>query len=389
MHRAIYMDHGATTCVRPEVLEAMLPCFQEAFGNPSSVHSFGREARALVDASRLQVASALCASPKEIYFTSGGTEADNTAIIGIAKANASAKGKHIITSAIEHHAVLHTCDVLAAEGYEITVLPVDEYGLVDPAAVQAAIRPDTVLITIMFANNEVGTVQPITEIGEIAHKHGVIFHTDAVQAMGVERIDVQAMHIDALSMSAHKIYGPKGVGALYVRQGVAFSPLLVGGAHERNRRAGTENVPGIVGLAKAVELSYLELDEYRAYVGGLRDHMIQRIQDEIPDVRLNGHPTQRLPGNVNFCFAAAEGESLLLNLDMRGIAASSGSACTSGSLEPSHVLMAMGVPLHIAHSSLRLSLGRCNTMEQVDFAVDLLKEIVERLRAMSPEFKLD
>lgn len=386
MQNEIYMDHAATTCVRPEVLEAMLPCFQKTFGNPSSVHSFGREARALVDAARVQVARAICAQPKEIYFTSGGTEADNTAILGIARKNAG-KGKHVITSAVEHHAVLHTCDALRAEGFDVTVLPVDGDGLVNPADVEAAIRPDTTLITIMFANNEVGSVQPVAEIGAIAKAHGVYFHTDAVQAMGAQAIDVDAMHIDALSMSGHKIYGPKGVGALYVRKGVAFAPLMVGGAHERNRRAGTENVPGIVGLGKAAELCDKELASYRKYVGGLRDHLIQRIQNEIPNARLNGHPTKRLPGNVNFCFEGAEGESLLLNLDMRGVAASSGSACTSGSLEPSHVLLAMGVPIHIAHSSLRLSLGRCNSLVQVDFVASLLVEVVARLRAMSPDFK--
>lgn len=386
MERSIYLDHAATTCVRPEVLEAMLPYFQDKFGNASSVHGFGREARSAVDRAREQVAKAIGASPKEIYFTSGGTESDNLAIKGIARAYAEKKGKHIITSAIEHHAVLHTCDVLEAEGFEITRLPVDSMGIVRLEDLKAAIREDTVLITIMFANNEIGSVQPIEQIGAIAKEHGVLFHTDAVQAMGAETIDVQAMHIDALSMSGHKVYGPKGVGALYVRQGVQFQPQIVGGSHERNHRAGTENVPGIVGLGRALELAYEGLDAYRAHCIALRDHMIERIREEFEYVRLNGHPTKRLPGNVNFSFEYIEGESLLLMLDMRGIAASSGSACTSGSLDPSHVLLAIGLPHEIAHGSLRMTLGRCTTMEDIDYVVDSLKSIVERLREMSPLF---
>ncbi|NLM41488.1 MAG: cysteine desulfurase NifS [Firmicutes bacterium] len=383
--KRIYMDHAATTPVRPEVLEAMLPYFSSEFGNPSSVYSWGRAARKALDSARDQVAALLGASAGEIIFTSGGSEGANLAIKGVAWADQN-RGKHIITSAIEHHAVLDTVLWLEKQGFEVTILPVDEYGLVSPAQVEQALRPDTILVSIMHANNEVGTIQPISEIGAIVRKHGAKFHTDAVQTAGVLDLNVDALNVDLLSISAHKFYGPKGVGALYVRKGVRLNPLIHGGGQEKRRRAGTENVAGIVGLAKAFALAQSERAEENARLTKLRDRLIDGLS-RIPHTRINGHLEQRLPNNVNVCFEFIEGESMLLNLDLRGIAASSGSACTSGSLDPSHVLLAMGLPHEIAHGSLRLTLGRENTEEDVDFVLQELPGIVERLRAMSPLYK--
>lgn len=383
--KRIYMDHAATTPVRPEVLEAMLPYFSSEFGNPSSVYSWGRAARNALDSARDQVAALLGASAGEIIFTSGGSEGANLAIKGVAWADQN-RGKHIITSAIEHHAVLDTVLWLEKQGFEVTILPVDEYGLVSPAQVEQALRPDTILVSIMHANNEVGTIQPISEIGAIVRKHGAKFHTDAVQTAGVLDLNVDALNVDLLSISAHKFYGPKGVGALYVRKGVRLNPLIHGGGQEKRRRAGTENVAGIVGLAKAFALAQSERAEENARLTKLRDRLIDGLS-RIPHTRINGHLEQRLPNNVNVCFEFIEGESMLLNLDLRGIAASSGSACTSGSLDPSHVLLAMGLPHEIAHGSLRLTLGRENTEEDVDFVLQELPGIVERLRAMSPLYK--
>lgn len=383
--KRIYMDHAATTPVRPEVLEAMLPYFSSEFGNPSSVYSWGRAARKTLDSARDQVAALLGASAGEIIFTSGGSEGANLAIKGVAWADQN-RGKHIITSAIEHHAVLDTVLWLEKQSFEVTILPVDEYGLVSPAQVEQALRPDTILVSIMHANNEVGTIQPISEIGAIVRKHGAKFHTDAVQTAGVLDLNVDALNVDLLSISAHKFYGPKGVGALYVRKGVRLNPLIHGGGQEKRRRAGTENVAGIVGLAKAFALAQSERAEENARLTKLRDRLIDGLS-RIPHTRINGHLEQRLPNNVNVCFEFIEGESMLLNLDLRGIAASSGSACTSGSLDPSHVLLAMGLPHEIAHGSLRLTLGRENTEEDVDFVLQELPGIVERLRAMSPLYK--
>ncbi len=381
--RKVYLDHAATTPVRPEVVEIMSEYMLEVYGNPSSVHSFGREARKAVDKAREQVANLIGAGPEEIVFTGGGTEADNLAIKGIVEAQAK-KGNHIITSAIEHHAVLHTCEYLEKHGCKVTYLPVDSDGLVDPGDVKKAITPQTVLVTIMTGNNEVGTIQPVKEIGAIARERGVLFHTDAVQATGQIPIDVREMNIDLLSGSGHKMYGPKGIGILYVRKGVKISPVIHGGAHERRRRAGTENVPGIVGLGKAAELSMAELPERQANLVHLRDRLIDGIVERISEVKLNGHRTRRLPNNCNVSIKYIEGESMLLNLDMVGIAASSGSACTSGSLEPSHVLLAMGVPHEIAHGSLRMTLGRQNTDEDVDYVMQVLPSIAKKLREMSP-----
>ena len=385
MKKMIYMDNAATTAVRPEVLEAMLPYFSENYGNASSIHGVGRDARRAVEAARRQVATAIGAEPREIYFTAGGTESDNWAIRSGAKANAK-RGKHIITSAVEHHAVLHVCEAMEKEGYRVTYLPVDEYGRVSPAGVRDAIAPDTALITIMAANNEIGTLQPVAEIGAIAKEAGVLFHTDAVQAMGAVAIDVKAWNVDMLSLSAHKIYGPKGVGALYIRQGVRVENLIFGGAQERGLRAGTENTPGIVGMGMAMELVARELPESSARLICLRDKLIEGILTSIPDTRLNGHPTERLPGNANISVRYIEGEGLLMRLDLAGIAASSGSACTSGSLDPSHVLLAIGLSHEIAHGSLRLSLGKNNTEADVDRVLETLPGIVEGLRAMSPLF---
>ncbi len=386
MDRYIYMDNAATTRVKQEVLDEMLPYFTENYGNPSSIYTLGSKSKNAIEIARERVAKAINADPKEIYFTAGGSEADNWAIKGVAFANRN-KGNHIITSKIEHHAVLHTCEYLEKQGFKVTYLDVDEYGVVDLDQLKNSITEDTILITIMFANNEIGTIQPIKEIGQIAKEHGVYFHTDAVQAVGHVKIDVDELNIDLLSMAAHKFYGPKGVGALYVRKGVKIDPLIAGGGQERNRRAGTENVPGIVGMGKAIELAYEHLEENNERLIRLRDKLIKKVFENIDHVRLNGHPTNRLPGNVNLCFEFIEGESMLLSLDMEGIAASSGSACTSGSLDPSHVLLAIGLPHEIAHGSLRLSLGDFNTEEEVDYVVEKLTEIVARLRAMSPLYE--
>ncbi len=381
----IYMDNAATTRVTRPVLEAMLPYLGEIYGNPSSIHSFGREARKVVEAARRQVADVIGASASEVYFTGCGTEADNWAIRGAAYAR-RAKGRHIITSAIEHHAVLHTCMQLEKEGFEVTFLPVDGEGFVSPDDLEKAIRPDTTLVTIMAANNEIGTVEPIEELAKIARARGVLFHTDAVQAIGSIRFDVHKMGIDMLSLSGHKFHAPKGVGALYVRSGVKIERLMNGGAQERDRRPGTENLAGIVGLGKAIELANAGLESHNEYLVRLRDHLIDRILAEIPHTRLNGARENRLPNNVNISFQYIEGEALLLSLDLRGIAGSSGSACTSGSLDPSHVLLAIGLPHEIAHGSLRLSLSEENTVEECDYVVDALKEIVQKLRDMSPMY---
>lgn len=380
----VYLDNAATTKVRDEVVEAMLPYFTEYFGNPSSLHLFAREAGKGLDTARAQVAKALNAKPEEIIFTGGGSESDNMVLRGIPEAYKK-KGKHVITSAVEHHAVLHTLEAMEKEGrVEVTYLSVDEYGMVTAEQVEKAIRPDTVLVSIMFANNEVGTIMPIEQIGETCKKYGVLFHTDAVQAVGHVPVDVEKMHIDLLSLSGHKFHGPKGVGALYVRKGVRIPALILGGAQERRKRAGTENVPGIVGMGKAIELATAELEDNAAKMKVLRDRLIFGIPARIPDVKLNGHPTERLPNNVNFSIRFIEGESILLMLDLNGIAASSGSACTSGSLDPSHVLLAMGLSHEVAHGSLRLTLSEFTTPEEIDYVLDTLPPIVEKLRAMSP-----
>ena len=379
----VYMDNGATTRVTEPVMEAMQPYFCQIFGNPSSVHGFGREARKAVEAARVQVAKAIGAEPREIYFTGCGTESDNWALRGAAYANVK-KGKHIITTNIEHHAILHTCQQLEKEGFEITYLPVDTDGLVTPEQLEAAIRPDTVLVSIMYANNEVGTIEPIPELAAVAKKHGVLFHTDAVQAIGHVAIDVKAQNIDMLSMSGHKFHAPKGIGALYVRHGVRLQRLMQGGAQERGQRPGTENLAGIVGIGKAIELATTDLDSRVAKMTAIRDHMIERLTKEIPHIQVNGHRTGRMCGNVNVSFYFIESESVLLHLDMKGVAASSGSACTSGSLDPSHVLLAIGVSHEHANGSVRLSLCDENTMEEADYVVDCLVEIVAKLRAMSP-----
>lgn len=382
----IYLDHAATTPVKPEVLEAMMPYFTQKYGNASSIYSIGRESKKAVEEARERVAAALGAQSREIFFTGSGTEADNWAIKSVAYAN-KAKGNHIITTAIEHHAVLHTCQYLENDGFEVTYLPVNENGLITAEQVRNAIKPGTILITVMFANNEIGTIQPIAEIGSIAREKGIYFHTDAVQAIGNIPINVVDMNIDLLSLSAHKFYGPKGAGALYVRKGVKITSFLHGGAQERGRRASTENVPAIVGLGKAIELASNNLDAYNQKLLDLRERTIAEISSKIPFVRLNGDRHKRLPGNVNFSFEFIEGESLLLMLDMKGIAASSGSACTSGSLDPSHVLLAIGLPHEIAHGSLRLTFGEENTHEDVDRLMDVLPMIVERLREMSPLYE--
>ncbi len=379
----IYMDNAATTRVTQPVLEAMMPCLTDVYGNPSSVHAFGRDARRLLDEARAKVAAALNAKPNEIYFTGCGTESDNWAVRGSAYA-LKAKGNHIITSSIEHHAILHTCQQLEREGFKVTYLPVDEYGQVSAADVEKAITPETTLISIMTANNEIGTIQPIAEIGAIARAHGVRFHTDAVQAVGAIPVDVKAMNVDLLSLSGHKLHAPKGIGALYIRSGVRLDRLMNGGAQERTQRPGTENMPSIVGLGRAIELATAHLDKKAAYVSALRDRLIKGILETIPDTRLNGHPTNRLPGNCNVSIRYIEGESMLLNLDIKGIAASSGSACTSGSLDPSHVLLAIGLTHEVAHGSLRFSLNEDNTEEEVDYVIKSLDEVVKRLRAMSP-----
>ena len=385
-NRIIYFDHAATTYVKPEVLEAMLPYFTQEYGNASSVYSIGRSNRKAIEDARETVARCIGAMPTEIYFTGSGTEADNWAIKGTALAHSS-KGKHIITSTIEHPAVLAPCEFLQKQGYEITYVPVDKDGIVNPEDVEKAIRPDTILVTIMMANNEIGTIQPIKEIAQICKKHGIIFHTDAVQAAGNIPIDVKDLGVDLLSISGHKFYGPKGTGVLYIRKGVKIENLIHGGHQERNRRAGTENVPGIVGLAKALELATQNLDVHYEKLYKLRERALKGIFDKIPHVRLNGHREKRLPGNLNVSFSFVEGESILLMLDMKGIKASSGSACTSGSLDPSHILLAIGLPHELAHGSIRLTFGEANTEEEVDYLVDCLAEIVDKLRRMSPLYE--
>ncbi len=383
--KTIYLDNAATTSVRSEVLQEMLPYFSEQYGNPSSIYPLGQTASDAVLDSRQTIADILGANPKEIFFTSGGTESDNWAIKGVARqALAKGKGKHLITSAIEHHAVLHTCQALEKEGFDVTYLPVDEDGLVDPQTFEEAIRPDTIMASIMYANNEIGTIQPIKELAEIAHAHNILFHTDAVQAFCHEAINVKDLGVDLLSASAHKIYGPKGVGLLYVRRGVKIQNLLDGGQQEAGRRPTTENVPGIVGFAKAAQLAYDEQASEHERQSKLRDHAIKRILDEIPYARLNGHPTKRLANNVNISFEFIEGEGMLLQLAFKGICVSSGSACTSGSLDPSHVLLAIGLKHEVAHGSMRMTTGRDTTLEDVDFAVDSLKQTIENLRMMSP-----
>lgn len=383
MKRNIYMDNSATTPVKKEVLDSMIPYFTEVYGNPSSIYKEGRQAKKALDESREKVAKILGANSKEIYFTSGGSESDNWAIKGVALANKN-KGNHIITTKVEHHAVLHTCEYLERNGFEVTYLDVDEYGMIDLDDLKNTIRDNTILISIIYANNEVGTIQPIAEIGKIAKENNIFFHTDAVQAIGNIEIDVDELGIDLLSLSAHKFYGPKGVGALYIRKNVKLHPYIHGGAQERNRRAGTESIANIVGLTKALEIAYENLESHNEKMISLRDELIKKIMDNISHVKLNGHPEKRLPGNINVSLKFIEGEALLLSLDMVGIAASSGSACTSGSLDPSHVLLAMGLPHEIAHGSLRLSLGDFNKEDEIDYVVENLKIIVDRLRAMSP-----
>ena len=386
MKKLIYLDNAATTKTAPEVVEAMLPYFSEAYGNPSSIYSLAGESRKAVDQARETIANALGARPEEIYFTAGGTESDNWALKAAAEFYRK-KGNHIITTKIEHHAVLHSCQWLEKQGFEVTYLNVDENGVVRLEELKAAIRPTTILISVMYANNEIGTIQPIREIGEIAHEHGILFHTDAVQAFGQLPIQVDDCRIDMLSASGHKLNGPKGIGFLYIRKGVKIRSFIHGGAQERKRRAGTENVPGIVGLGKAVERAVGTMEERTETERRLRDYLIDRVLKEIPYARLNGHRSQRLPGNANFSFQFIEGESLLIMLDMEGICGSSGSACTSGSLDPSHVLLAIGLPHEIAHGSLRLTLNEEVTKEELDYVVDTLKRIVEKLRGMSPLYE--
>lgn len=385
MQKKIYFDHAATTPVDRRVLEKMLPYFTENFGNPNSQHAFGRETVAAVDAARDEIASLIGAKPSEIYFTSGGTEADNWALRGAAQALAH-KGKHLIVSAVEHPAMIATAKDLAKKGFEVTFAEVDEYGKADLAKLERAIRPDTTFIGVMTANNEVGTVQPVAEISAMARARGIVFFTDAVQAVGALKTDVKLPAVDMLSFSGHKFYGPKGIGVLYVRAGLRIDRLVTGGHQERGMRGGTTNVPAVVGIAEALRIATEELDRNAAYVASLRDRFISRVLREIPYVKLNGHPKDRLPANANFSFRYIEGESLLYSLDLAGVAVSSGSACSSGSLEPSHVLLAMGVPEGLAHGSIRFSFGKDNTPEEVDYAVDRLKEIVVKLRALSPLF---
>lgn len=386
MKKRVYLDYSATTPMKQEVLEEMLPYFTEKFGNPSSIHAFGREAKQAIDLSREQLAKAIGAKADEIFFTGGGSEADNWAIKGIAYANRD-KGNHIITSKIEHHAVLHTCEYLEKNGFEVTYLEVDAYGRINIDDLKSAIKDQTILITIMYANNEIGTIQPIKEIGQIAKEKKVIFHVDAVQAFGNLKINVNDLNIDLMSLSAHKIYGPKGIGALYIRKGVKIHSLIHGGAQERRRRAGTENLPGIVGFGKAAALADENLEAHIQHVKKLRDKLIKGVLEKVGYVRLNGHPEHRLPGNANFAFEFIEGESLLLSLDMLGIAGSSGSACTSGSLDPSHVLMALGLSHEIAHGSLRLTIGDFTTEEDIDYVLQELPKVVDRLRQMSPLYE--
>lgn len=386
MKQLIYLDNAATTKTRPEVVETMLPYFTEFYGNPSSVYEFSGISKKAITGARETIANALGAKFNEIYFTAGGSEADNWALIATAEAYET-KGKHIITSKIEHHAVLHTCEYLEKRGFEVTYLDVDENGVIKLEELKKAIRPDTILITIMFANNEIGTIEPIKEIGQIAKERGVLFHTDAVQAFGHVPINVDEYNIDMLSASGHKINGPKGIGFLYIRTGIKSRSFVHGGGQERKRRAGTENVPGIVGFGKAVELAISEMDERIQKETDLREYLMNRVMDEIPYTRINGHRKNRLSNNVNFAFQFIEGESLLIMLDMKGICGSSGSACTSGSLDPSHVLLAIGLPHEIAHGSLRLTLDQVNTREEMDYVVESMKEIVDKLRSMSPLYE--
>lgn len=381
-----YFDNAATTKVRPEVVDAMMPYITENYGNPSSIYKISRGNKEAVEKAREQIANAINAKPNEIYFTAGGSESDNWALKGIADSYAN-KGKHIITSCIEHHAILHTCEYLETKGYEVTYLPVDEYGKIRMEDLKNAIREDTILVSVMFANNEIGTIQPIAEIGALCKEKNIIFHTDAVQAVGHVPIDVEAMNINLLSMSGHKFYGPKGIGALYIGKGLKIGSYIHGGAQERKRRAGTENVPGIVGMGKALELAVNEMNEEIPRLAQLRNKLVNGILNTIPHARLNGHSTDRLPGNVNISFEFIEGESMLLLLDMQGIYASSGSACTSGSLDPSHVLLAIGLPHEKAHGSLRLSMGHFTTEADVDYVLEKLPPIVSRLRDMSPLYE--
>ena len=379
----VYMDNSATTAVKQEVLDQMMPIFTEIYGNPSSIHQAGQIAKVYVDKARMQVASLLNASLDEIYFTAGGSESDNWALKGVAEKYRK-KGNHIITTKIEHHAILHTCEYLEKQGYEVTYLDVDEYGVVDLEQLKKSITDQTILISVMFANNEIGTIQPIEEIGKIAKEHKILFHTDAVQAIGNVDIDVHKLNIDMLSMSGHKIHAPKGIGVLYIRKGLILPNLIHGGAQERKRRAGTENVPSIVGLGKACEIAKQHMENHIAHCTKLRDRLIEKVTQKIPYTLVTGSLEHRLPGLASFCFKYIEGEALLLSLDMKGIAGSSGSACTSGSLDPSHVLMALGLKHEIAHGSLRLSLSDFNTEEEVDYVVEELAVIVQRLRNMSP-----
>ena len=381
--RKVYLDNAATTALSPAVLEQMMPYLTTIYGNPSSPHSFGQEARKGVEHARDQVAKALNALPEEIIFPGCGTESDNTVLFGVAERYAK-KGNHIITTNVEHHAILHTCEALEKRGVKVTYLPVDENGMVTAEQVEKAITDQTILVSIMFANNEVGTIMPVAEIGKVCREHGVLFHTDAVQAVGHVPVDVKAMNIDMLSLSAHKFHGPKGVGALYVKKGIRLPAYVMGGAQERNRRAGTENVAGIVGLGAAIEIAVQQLPESAARMAKLRDKLIAGIAERIPEVKLNGHPTLRLPNNVNYSIKYIEGESILLMLDMNGIAASSGSACTSGSLDPSHVLLALGLTHEVAHGSVRLTLSDETTEEDIDYVLEVLPKVAERLRAMSP-----
>ncbi len=385
--KVIYLDNAATTPMAPEVIDAMAEVMKHTYGNASSVYSVGREAKAMLEQARESVAKSLNCLPVEVYFTGCGSEADNWAIKGYAMAN-KAKGNHIITTQIEHHAVLHPCEYLEKNGFEVTYLPVDETGLVSLEDVKHAIKENTILISVMYANNEVGTIEPIGEIAKIAKEHGICMHTDAVQAVGAEPIDFKALGVDMLSLSAHKFNGPKGVGALIIRKGLRMIPFMHGGAQERSRRAGTENLAGIVGLAKALELAVSTLADKQAKIKAMRDYLISEIEKNIPYIQFNGHPEKRLSNNVNFCFRYIEGESLLLMLDINGICASSGSACTSGSLDPSHVLLALGVPHEIAHGSLRLTLSAQTTKEEIDYTVSTLQEIVHRLRLMSPIYDM-
>jgi cysteine desulfurase len=379
----VYFDNAATTKLDSDVLNDMMPYLTDNYGNASSIYKLGKTSRKAVEEAREKVANILNFKPNEIYFTAGGSESDNTAIKGIARANKS-KGNHIITSKIEHPAVLDSCHDLEKEGFEVSYISVDENGTIDLEELKKEIKPTTILISVMTANNEIGTIQPIKEIGKIAHEHNIYFHTDAVQAIGNIKIDVNEMNIDSLSLSGHKFYGPKGIGALYVKNGVSFNKYISGGHQERNKRAGTENVAGIVGLASAMERAYKELDEHNKKISELRDYYESSILEKIPYVKVNGNVKNRLPGNSNISFRYIEGEGLLLNLDLKGICASSGSACTSGSLDPSHVLLAIGLPHEIAHGSLRISIGKYNTKEEIDYLIDSLVEIVNKLRNMSP-----